>query len=75
MAQIDDGGPAYPVAEDAETAKALPWTNGMSKRERFAMAIIQGMASRGITDDDAAARAAFRIADAMLRASKQESTQ
>lgn len=34
--KIDDGGPAYPVAENHKVADDLPWTCGLSIRDWFA---------------------------------------
>lgn len=66
-----DGGPAFPVAEDHKVAADIPWTCGMSLRDYFAAAAMQGLVSTrwasSRTHDELAAEA-FRQADAMLRA-------
>ncbi len=82
MATIDDGGPAYPVAEDDKSAADFTWT----KRELYAMAAMQGMLAYSYCSPatgnynencsvDGVAAHAFKYADAMLRASKLEATQ
>ena len=35
MSTKDDGGPAFPVAEDHKVAADIPWTCGMSLRDYF----------------------------------------
>lgn len=39
--KFDDGGPAYPVAEDHRVAHDLPWTCGMTLADEFAKASMQ----------------------------------
>lgn len=73
--KINDGGPAYPVAD---LSKTQCW--GMSLRDAFAIAALQSLASAMqdellTTLEDQAhdtARACYTIADAMLRARTQE---
>ena len=69
MTNKDDGGPAFPVAEDHQTADQLPWTQGMSLRDWFAGQALVGLATleadcgpRGLAQD------AYAMADAMLAA-------
>jgi hypothetical protein len=63
---IDDGGPAFPVAEDHKVAADIPWTCGMSLRDWFAgQALAGGMSAADATDANIA-RAAYRLADSML---------
>jgi hypothetical protein len=69
MTDKNDGGPAFPVAEDHRTADALRWTAGMSLRDWFA-----GQALAGILAADTganwgykeAAIEAYGHADAMI---------
>jgi hypothetical protein len=47
MTKINDGGPAFPVAEDHKVADSLPWTAGMTLRDWFAgqaLAALSGVA-------------------------------
>lgn len=68
----NDGGPAFPIAYQHKTDGALfeqRWP-GLSLRDYFAASALQGLVvivAPGTTPDDAAA-AAYRLADAMLRA-------
>jgi len=77
--KINDGGPAFPVAEDHQTADSLPWTAGMSLRDYFAAGVaghIDAEWQRGYgsgdygeeppTAEEVASRA-YEIADAMLK--------
>ena len=41
MSALDDGGPAFPVAEDHKVAADIPWTCGMSLRDYFAAKAMQ----------------------------------
>lgn len=74
--RIEDGGPAFPVAEDHKVADSLPWTAGMSLRDWFAGQALTGMIANsgtvGVVSSDAlravAATTAYRMADAMLKA-------
>lgn len=71
MTKIDDGGPAYPLAVPVEFQYA---ENGLTKREAFAMAAMQGMLAGNATyngksdDRGALARDAVAHADALLAA-------
>jgi hypothetical protein len=78
--EINDGGPAFPVAEDHKVAADLEWTCGMSLRDYFAaqalpaMVAVVSSGTHNPTSDgsieDAMARDCYRLADAMLRARK-----
>lgn len=64
--QINDGGPAFPVVFEHEEATAE--CHGMSLRDYFAAAIMQGlMASQCEVTDDPYPIYAYKIADAMLK--------
>lgn len=67
--QVDDGGPAFPVAEDHRVADSIPWTSGMSLRDYFAAAASQGLLAQTDRAISAAeiARQSFVMADAMLK--------
>lgn len=68
MSTKDDGGPAYPALEYSGSAHA-----GMSLRDAFAIAALQGFAAADREDEHGhvdLARAAYRQADAMLEARK-----
>lgn len=69
---IDDGGPAFPVAEDHKIASEFTWTQGLSIRDYFAAAALRGLLNNESIPKDAAAFAvdAYRFADAMLEARK-----
>jgi hypothetical protein len=66
MKKINDGGLAFPGPCQAE--QSVDINEGMSLRDYFAAAALQGlMAHPTIRDcEDEFARAAFRLADAML---------
>ena len=76
MSEMEDGGPAFPVAEDHQTADALAVPLQISLRDWFAGQIMSGiMQNRGFgvhpTD---AARGAYMRADAMLAARAAKET-
>ena len=63
---ISDGGPAYPVSPEIYNGTGLC---GMTLRDYFAAAALQGLIANGgcpTWDDDA--KAAYAAADAMLKA-------
>jgi hypothetical protein len=63
---INDGGPAFPnVPSDPQYSK---WDMGMTLRDFFAAAIMQGLMSSQCQVDDPYPIYAYRIADAMLKA-------
>ena len=67
--QINDGGPAFPHLET--TSRGEPYHDhlGMTLRDYFAAAIMQGlMASQCEVTDDPYPIYAYKIADAMLKA-------
>lgn len=78
--RIDDGGPAFPCAEDHKTASDFEWTAGMSLRDYFAGQALAGMmvnksvlpkgTTKGNAPPDAwdVGEAAYRIADAVIEA-------
>lgn len=62
MSTKNDGGPAFPIGSTPEE-----WGNGMTLRDYFAAKAMQNY----ICDDytpDAIAKAAYEMADAMLKA-------
>lgn len=75
-----DGGPARPVEggiydgefHGMQTSSAHAWAAGMSIRDEFAKAALQGLLSCPDTSGskDAFAKDAYAYADAMLRARK-----
>jgi hypothetical protein len=77
--KIDDGGPAYPchtdqVQIDRTNNRVIPVLHGgMSLRDYFAAAAMQGMLASGGTYDSWAAlvRDAYAVADAMIAARKK----
>jgi hypothetical protein len=75
MTKINDGGPAFPVAEDHKVADSLPWTAGMTLRDWFAGQALAGVLADGTVDlpADRLATTAFGIADAMLKAREAQS--
>lgn len=74
--KIDDGGPAFPVAEDHKIASEFPWTQGISMRDYFAAAALTGMMANPNRKNNSSALAtmhateAYEFADAMLAARK-----
>lgn len=70
--EIDNGGPAFPVAEDHRTADAIPWTSGLSIRDYFAAHALRARWGNGsaMTTEDAA-RVAYQLADAMIEERKR----
>jgi hypothetical protein len=76
--QINDGGPAFPVAEDHKIAADLDWTCGMSLRDYFAaqalpalVAVVSAGHHQTVVQEPietVMARDCYRLADAMLRA-------
>lgn len=71
--QHDDGGPAYPFAEKHTDGTHYHSHPGMSLRDRFALAAIQGLVARpGTPDPEWESRMAYKVADAMLRARKED---
>ena len=77
MSEQQDGGPAFPVAEDHKVAADLEWTCGMTLRDYFAAQVLPVAAVgafrsgedflRGDHYEDAASNA-YALADAMLKA-------
>jgi hypothetical protein len=80
-AQIKDGGPAFPVVTPIDglgrLAAGYPFPHeGMTLRDYFAAKAVQGICASGPAkswSDDAIAREAYQIADAMLRAREVKS--
>jgi hypothetical protein len=72
MSEINDGGPAFPVAEDHKVAADLPWTCGMTLRDYFAAKAMQAILSapdaNKKTFTSLIAGVAYQFADAMLKA-------
>ena len=67
--QINDGGPAF--ARDSHMDKQIGLyvqQQGMSLRDYFAAAIMQGLMASQYQVDDPYAIYAYKIADAMIRA-------
>jgi hypothetical protein len=72
---MKDGGPAFPKTEYySDTDIPFNQTSGMSLRDYFAAAAMQGMISSANEDfddsSDECARKAYKYADAMLEARK-----
>lgn len=75
---LNDGGPAFPVAENHKVAADIPWTCGMTLRDYFAgqalvgcfnfWAQVQRMSTIGDPDQKAITQLAYEYADAMLAA-------
>lgn len=69
--QINDGGPAFPLQAhgDEEKSRYYLTQQGMTLRDYFAAAIMQGlMSSQCEVTDDPYPIYAYRIADEMLKA-------
>jgi len=65
--QINDGGPAFPLQSIGPEFQ--PGYSGMTLRDYFAAAALQGLiADGGGASWEADANAAYKAADAMLRA-------
>ena len=64
--KINDGGPAFPMGYHPEGNSADHF--GMTIRDYFAAAIMQGLMSSQCQVDDPYPIYAYRIADAMIRA-------
>lgn len=66
MSDRSDGGPAYPLAQPIDVLEAV---EGMSLRDWFAGLALVALVSRDHPfDNDFMADAAYRLADAMLKA-------
>jgi hypothetical protein len=64
--KIDSGGPAFPL--DLKVGDDHSWGHGMSLRDYFAAAAMQGMlANNMLTECDTMARYAYEQADAMIK--------
>lgn len=82
MSTRDDGGPAFPqpFIYDAERGMAGDFVStadatgevGLSKRDFFAAHALAGMVARGEHNGPYAAECAYRYADAMLAARKEQ---
>lgn len=78
MTKINDGGPAFPVAENRRIADSLPWTAGMSQRDWLAGQALTGLLAFpgsvggvGINKTpNVLTPIAYQYADAMLAARK-----
>lgn len=67
MSEIKDGGPAFPMAANEYAGNGPCW--GMSLRDYFAAkALPQVMAENPNSGNMAVSKAAYDVADAMLRA-------
>ena len=66
--QINDGGPAFPCPPSQHSNGFYSTGNGMSLRDHFAAAIMQGLMSSQYQVDDPYPIYAYKIADAMLKA-------
>lgn len=62
MSTKNDGGPAFPIGSTPEE-----WGNGMTLRDYFAAKAMQNYIGDDYTPD-AIAKAAYEMADAMLKA-------
>lgn len=69
---VNDGGPAFPVAENHRVAADLPWTGGMTLRDWFAGQALAGYCANPVIFDrfgllpENVAPECYGIADAML---------
>ena len=72
MSKHDNGGPAFPIPlQSGQRWQGMAPCDGMTLRDYFAAKAMQSLVageSQGEWDDDIAARGAYRIADAMLKA-------
>lgn len=59
-----NGGPAFPTPQTPSTVDGL--YDGMSLRDYFAAAALQGICARGFQTEAFAAVQAYRVADAMI---------
>lgn len=71
----DDGGPAFPVAENHEIAAQFPWTAGMSYHDVAALMAMQVLIKGMSTDPDKVAVISHVYADAMLAERKRRAEQ
>ena len=72
MTQQNTGGPAFPATEEHGCNSG--WS-GMTLRDYFAAKAMQGMAATGVARGspmEQAAEYAYAVADAMLKARKQQ---
>ena len=71
-----DGGPAFPSTEVAVGPNGLSRQDGMSLRDYFAAAALQGIISQYTSDQppnvNAMAKEAYLCADAMLKAREEK---
>jgi hypothetical protein len=69
---INDGGPAFPMSYDNSLAYTYPSHQGMTLRDWFAGQALAGLLACGEAHDEhtdsVTAGAAYKMADAMLRA-------
>lgn len=73
MKEIEDGGPAFPETRwDENTRQEVQWT-GMTMRDYFAAKAMSHWLSLPIELPmlDRAAKAAYQVADAMLKAREE----
>ena len=70
----DNGGPAFPVPlNQGQSWQGMAPCDGMTLRDYFAAKAIQGLlASETTATHDGFAEAAYKVADAMLRAREAE---
>lgn len=68
MTEINDGGPAFPTNEQRDGHYSFPGSPGMSLRDWLAGQAITGLAAYEADQYADFASAAYRLADAMLRA-------
>ena len=75
MSTIEDGGPAFPLAEPGNCVSA---SEGMTLRDYFAAKAMQGFCAREVSIEcsaDDIADDAYAMADAMLAARKPNPNQ
>lgn len=77
MSTINDGGPAFPLAEPGDCVSA---SEGMSLRDYFAAKAMQGLLAQSCgtafgSDPIHGAQYAYQMADAMLAARKPNPNQ
>ena len=67
--KMDDGGPAFPLVETSSSGST---SVGMSLRDYFAAAAMQGLLANASEVNDELAAEAFTAADAMLAARERK---
>ena len=74
MTEKKNGGPAFPISNNDVITEVIKHGNhpeGMSLRDYFAAKAMEGMIMTQTYNDDAIAKYAYKIADAMLKAREE----